>query len=185
MAANNEGTIFADISRCLACRSCELACAVEHSASKNLGGALAEPQRPQSRISVVAVEGAAIPLQCRHCEDAPCAAVCPTGAITKLGPNQPVVINQDRCIGCKFCVMVCPFGVVTMRRDGKVALKCDMCLSRLEGGKQPACVSACPTRALGCRDLSEITAGKRRATAKAVIEARHESEQVAEEALSK
>ena len=157
-----------------------MACAIEHSQSKTLDGAVAEEPRPQSRIRLVAIEDATVPLQCRHCEDAPCIAVCPTEAIEKLGPNQPVLITDERCIGCKLCMMVCPFGVVALRRDGKVALKCDLCLHRLEAGDMPACVTACPIGALTFASAEEAAAARRRPAAKAMLEAHRLAE--AEEA---
>lgn len=171
MAKTSEGLVQSDLSRCLACRGCVLACAIEHSESKTLTGALGESPRPQSRVSLVAVDGAAVPLQCRHCEDAPCVAVCPTQAIEKLGPNQPVLITDERCIGCKLCMMVCPFGVVSLRRDGKVALKCDLCLHRLEAGEMPACVTACPTGALTCPNAEDVAAERLLSTARTMVEA--------------
>ena len=167
--------LFVEASRCLGCRSCEIACAIEHSASKQLTEAIQEASRPQARVSVEAAQGASVPLQCRHCEDAPCVAVCPTKALEKLGPNLPVLLKEERCIGCKFCVTVCPFGVITMRRDGKVAGKCDQCVERQKEGRGPACVAACKTGALKFLTMDEITAKKRRAAAEALVEAGQET----------
>ena len=167
----NERLLFVDISRCMGCRSCEIACAVAHSQSKDLVEAMEEEPRPTSRVSVEAAEDSAVPLQCRHCEDAPCVTVCVTNALEKLGPNLPVLVKEELCIGCRFCVMVCPFGVITMGRDGKAALKCDLCIERLEAGDDPACVSACPTKALRFLPPNEVAAMKRRSTAAAMKDA--------------
>ena len=163
--STKQAMLYVEITRCMGCHSCEVACAVAHSASKDLVGALCEEPRPASRVKVEAAGREAVPLQCRHCEDAPCVAVCPTRAIEKLGPNQPVLVREERCIGCKFCIMVCPFGVITLRRDGKVALKCDLCMERLEAGEEPACVAACPSGALKFLSLDEVAAMKRRSAA--------------------
>lgn len=173
--------LFVDISKCLACRSCELACAIEHSVSKELTEAIQESPRPAPRVSVEAAGESAVPLQCRHCEDAPCITVCPTAALEKLGPSLPVLIKEERCIGCRFCVMVCPFGVITLRQDGKVALKCDLCLTRCETGAEPACVEACHTGALQFLSADQIAARKRRAAAKTMAEASRQSEKLAAE----
>lgn len=170
-SGTREGMLFVEVSRCMGCRSCEIACAVAHSASKDLFEALGEEPRPTSRVKVEAAEESAVPLQCRHCEDAPCVAICTTKALEKLGPNLPVLIKEERCIGCKFCIMVCPFGVIGLRADGKVALKCDLCIERLEVGEDPACVAACPTKALRFLPPNEVAAIKRRVTAAAMKDA--------------
>ena len=158
-----------DIKRCLACKSCEIACAVAHSKSAVLEEAMAESPKPQKRVTVEAAGEYAVPLQCRHCEDAPCITVCPTAAIHREDPNGPVLIDQERCIGCKFCVMVCPFGVINASSDGKVIVKCDLCIERTEAGQEPACVEACPTKALKLVDERDITAPKRRRAAEELV----------------
>ncbi|MFO8013381.1 MAG: 4Fe-4S dicluster domain-containing protein [Phycisphaerae bacterium] len=136
------------VDRCLGCRSCEMACAVEHSESKTLRGAVAESPRPQRRVTVERAGRGGLPLQCRHCEDAPCIAVCPTDAMHRAEEGGPVAIDADRCIGCRMCLLVCPFGVIALRRDGRAIVKCDQCIERTEAGRAPACVEACPTGAL-------------------------------------
>ena len=146
-----KGNIHVDWSKCLSCHSCELACALEHSESKELARAIHEDPAPVSRVHVEVVEvaeGAAVPMQCRHCEDAPCVSVCPHEAIEKLGPGEKVLIDEEKCTGCRFCVAACPFGAVAIRDDGKVAIKCDLCQQRAKEGLEPACVNACPSGAL-------------------------------------
>ncbi len=83
-----KGSIYVELSKCLSCHSCELACALEHSQSKELAQAIHEDPPPVARVRVEQVEGAAIPLQCRHCEDAPCVTICPSGAIESWGPSR-------------------------------------------------------------------------------------------------
>jgi len=170
--------IYLDIRKCLGCKSCVFACAVEHSTSKNKMEAISENPRPKARIHMVVAEGTAIPLQCRHCEDAPCVAICPTGAIEKLGPQEPVIIHQKQCIGCKFCMVACPFGVISLSAEGKAALKCDRCIERQKGGKIPACVEACPTGALKFLSMDEINAKKREMAAKKELTAVMDAEKL-------
>ncbi|HUX03110.1 MAG: 4Fe-4S dicluster domain-containing protein [Phycisphaerae bacterium] len=158
--------IVCRIERCLGCRSCELACAVEHSASKNLLGALGEETAPQRRVRVEASGGRACAIQCQHCEDAPCIAVCPSGAINQRDEGGPVLIDAERCIGCKFCVVACPFGAIEMSRDGRAVVKCDLCIERTEAGQAPACVSACPTKALVFITVEDYNKRKRQAAVK-------------------
>ncbi|MHC4574649.1 MAG: 4Fe-4S dicluster domain-containing protein, partial [Planctomycetota bacterium] len=101
-------TISVNIQKCLACRSCEMACALVHSKSKVLEEAVAESPRPQRTVTVEAAGDFAVPIQCRHCEDAPCITVCPTAAIHRHQAEDPVLIDKEKCIGCRFCLTVCP-----------------------------------------------------------------------------
>jgi carbon-monoxide dehydrogenase iron sulfur subunit len=110
-------------------------------------------------------------MQCRHCEDAPCITVCPTAAIHRHQVNDPVLIDKEKCIGCKFCLMVCPFGVIDVSRDGKAVVKCDLCIERTKVGQEPACVEACPTKALKLAEEKELAAGKRKRTAQELVTA--------------
>ena len=156
-----KGVVFVDAEKCLACRSCELACAVAHSGSGSLSEAIRETPLPRPRVGVEGIGDISIPLQCRHCEDAPCARVCPTGAIEKSGGGAPVAVREELCIGCKFCVLVCPFGVIGIGHRGRAAVKCDLCAERLKEGKEPACVGACPTKALRFVPPEELARDRR------------------------
>ncbi len=157
-----KGLITVDVNKCLGCRSCELGCAVEHSHSKNLFSAISEKPLPQSRVAVEHCHNTSIPLQCRHCEDPPCANVCPTQAISKQDSGEAVLIEDALCIGCKVCILVCPFGSISLSRDDKAVLKCDLCLERTSNGQVPACVSSCPTSALQFIPVEQFTKEKRR-----------------------
>jgi carbon-monoxide dehydrogenase iron sulfur subunit len=159
--------IVADPQKCLACRACELACAVAHAASEDLVKALAEGARP--RIYVEAAGDLAVPLQCRHCEDSPCVRVCPTAALSRPASDGPVLVEQSRCIGCEFCVQVCPFGVIRLAADRSAVIKCDLCAARLEQGLPPACVAACPVGALVFEELKQDAARRRAQTALRVL----------------
>lgn len=149
-------SIMINIEKCLACKSCEIACAVAHSKSKVLEGAVKESPKPQKRVTVEPVGKYGVPIQCRHCEEAPCISVCPTGAIHRPQADSPVLIEQDKCIGCQFCLMICPFGVIDVSRDGKVMIKCDLCFERTNLGQEPACVA----RRQLCRQGSKISSRK-------------------------
>jgi carbon-monoxide dehydrogenase iron sulfur subunit len=168
MDVKNKG-IIVEIEKCLGCKSCEIACAVAHSKSKVLEEAMQEQPRPQHRVTVQAVGEFAVPLQCRHCEDAPCISVCPTAAIHREEVDGPVLIEQDKCIGCKYCLAVCPFGVIEASNDGKVMVKCDLCYERAKAGQIPACVEACPTKALKLGSEKELAAGKRQRAAQDLV----------------
>lgn len=167
--------------RCLGCRSCMLACAVAHSGADSLADAIRLPVAPQARVHVEAVGRFGLPIQCQHCEDAPCVTVCPTGAIRRRGESGPVLLDADRCIGCRFCVLACPFGVIELARDGKAVVKCDLCIERTEAGQEPACVSACPTGALRFEDVTEYVRRRRRMAAARLVAEGDEPRQTAPE----
>jgi formate dehydrogenase iron-sulfur subunit len=92
---------------------------------------------------------------CKHCTRAACLDVCPTGALfrTEFGT---VVVQEDVCNGCGYCIPACPFGVVDRRPADGRAFKCTMCYDRLKGGLQPACATACPTRSIQFGPLEEM-----------------------------
>ncbi len=143
--------IAVDAGRCLACRSCQVACAIGRDAvNKGTVSVFAEAPVPIPRVRmggglpVVALEGmvgGGLPVQCRQCQQAPCVDACPTGALSARGGL--VLLDAGRCIGCFMCVSACPLGAI---RPGHAALvyKCDGCT----GMEQPFCVEACPTGAL-------------------------------------
>ena len=154
--------IVVDEQRCLACKSCVLECAMAHTEARSLVEAIQSDNRPQPRIHVEAMEQFGMPMQCRHCEDAPCMEVCPKDAISRLSETGPVILDQDQCIGCRLCLRACPFGVIDMSRDQKAVVKCDLCIDRTSAGEDPACVSACPTGALKFVELDDALRDQRK-----------------------
>jgi formate dehydrogenase iron-sulfur subunit len=92
---------------------------------------------------------------CKHCTHAGCLDVCPTGALfrTEFGT---VVVQQDICNGCGYCVSGCPYGVIQRREGDGRAWKCTLCYDRLKDGQEPACAHACPTKSIQFGDLDEL-----------------------------
>ena len=158
--------IFVRLDRCMGCHSCELACAVEHSESRSLYGAIAEHPLPKKRVYVewVAPDNA-LPILCRHCEDAPCMHACIIGAISRT-PEGVVVTHTDKCIGCWTCVMVCPYGVIGRHLEEGRAYRCDRCPDI----DLPACVNACPTRALVYRRVATHAKNARQVAAREMLQ---------------
>ena len=136
--------IYCDISKCTACKTCELACAVEHSKSKVLESATREKEAPKRRLDVARVDNRAVSIHCQHCADAPCVAACMSGALQKDKKTGATLQDREKCVGCWMCVMTCPFGAIVRDIENHVAVKCDLCPDR----ETFACVEACPTGSL-------------------------------------
>lgn len=145
--------IYVQPERCLGCKSCELACAVQHSQEKTLLGAITQFPPPQKRLFVETAAGVRMPILCRHCDEAPCVNSCITGCLYK-DDNGYVRRKKGRCIGCWSCIMSCPFGVISRDDHLHIAVKCDRC-HKLE---IPACVNACPTKALRLVEIDQLAA---------------------------
>jgi len=159
--------VHANPDKCIGCKKCEMACVSAHinlpyKEAKKRG----LPVMP--RIKVVKVDNVKYPIQCRHCEDAPCANACPFGLIQRT--DGVVMVNEEMCVGCKMCVMACPFGAIEVGVEGELgfasrknqasAKKCDMCQAwRADNGKEVcACVEACPKQALEIVGMSTYVA---------------------------
>jgi len=137
-----------DSEKCTGCRKCELVCSVYHTGNS-------DPQR--SRIKIIKWDhvGFYLPVSCQNCDHASCAEVCPSGACRKDEKLEVAVINSKRCIGCKSCVLACPFGVPTFDKVEGISVKCDYC------GGNPQCVPACKAGALSFIDPDEIGMARR------------------------
>lgn len=143
--------ILTDVTKCIGCLQCVSACKETHDLPLDVpriwqknDGLSADNwtsilQKPDNHY---------VRKQCRHCIEPACVSVCPVGAMhkTKLGP---VVYDSGKCLGCRYCMMACPFGIPRYDWDKTVphVEKCILCYDRLEAGKQPACTEACPTGA--------------------------------------
>ncbi|EHZ9620073.1 4Fe-4S dicluster domain-containing protein [Salmonella enterica] len=143
--------IMADASACIGCRTCEVACVVSHQEQQNSAAVTTADFVP--RIRVIKEDSFTTATVCHQCEDAPCANVCPVQALRR--DRGHIFVTPSRCIGCKSCMLACPFGAMTVvtSTSGAQAIKCDLCWHREAG---PACVEACPTSALQCVDAAHV-----------------------------
>jgi formate dehydrogenase iron-sulfur subunit len=172
---------FTDTSVCIGCKACEVACKEWNAVPEdgleftgmsmdNTGGLGADTWRHVAFIEQRVPDDSAGPGQlrwlmssdvCKHCTHAACLDVCPTGALfrTEFGT---VVVQDDICNGCGYCVPACPFGVIDRRvgddntKNVGIAQKCTLCYDRLEVGKMPACAQACPTESIQFGDLDQM-----------------------------
>jgi len=120
-----------DADQCDGCRLCEMMCSLVKT-----GGTIS-PVKARVRVVKIETLGIDVPMICYHCEDPPCKAVCPTAAIYRSGETDAVLVEESRCIGCRECMVACPFGAILFDESKGVVAKCDLC----DGN--PACVKIC------------------------------------------
>jgi len=151
--------IFVEPQSCLTCHSCTLACSLSHASSQDLLSVLLAGEVSPARIFIVAQGNLSGIVTCRHCLSPPCLKACPTQAIQRNPRTGAVIINEELCIGCRDCLVACPFGAIILEA-GK-AIKCDLCQG------DPACVKVCPTKAIQFLDTEEeVRARRQRAISK-------------------
>ena len=139
-----------DASRCIDCRACMVACSVENNVPMNDSYIWVSGEGVMGEYP--SLKRATMPYHCMHCLEPDCVSACPVGAWSKRDDG-PVVYDDAKCIGCRYCMNACPFGVPHFDwdkgvLDGALIHKCTMCTQRLDAGQEPACVQTCPTDAL-------------------------------------
>ncbi len=129
----------------MGCHLCEVYCQVEHSQSKDIIKTFNQ-QSPQllPRVSVEERKSVSLSVMCCHCAEPSCVYACLVGALYKDPDTGTVTVDEDKCVGCWTCVLVCPFGVIKQDRYRSKIIKCDLC----QGAELPACVANCPNEAL-------------------------------------
>jgi Fe-S-cluster-containing dehydrogenase component len=139
-----------DTRRCVGCQTCVLACKSENGVPLN-GYRDWIVTETTGKYPSLAMEIRSE--RCQHCTNAPCVAACPTGA-SHICTGGAVLVDHDKCTGCKACIASCPYDARYVHPDGYVD-KCTFCLHRVEKGLLPACVTNCPTKALAFGDLND------------------------------
>lgn len=153
MPSMTHNAIVIDLNRCIGCYSCEVACKQENDVP--LGEYWSKVHSMGPFGTHPHLEQYWLPTMCQQCEDAPCVNVCPTGASYRDPDTNVVLINKAVCIGCKYCMMACPYGVRAWNKQEKVVEKCTLCGQLTAKGEQPACVKACSGEARFYGDLDD------------------------------
>jgi formate dehydrogenase iron-sulfur subunit len=165
---------YTDTTVCIGCKACEVACKewnqlpAENGGVRELSGdSYDNTQRLDGihwrhvkfieQFSSDRVAGRWLMMSdvCKHCAQAGCLEVCPTGAIIRT-EFDTVVIQSDVCNGCRDCIAACPFGVIDINPVSNTAQKCTLCYDRLQAGMEPACSKACPTRSIQFGPIREL-----------------------------
>jgi len=172
-----QHSVLVDITRCIGCQGCQVACKSWNerpSERTTLGPTMGNPgDMDSSSYTVIRFREEDKPWglswhftkqQCMHCNEPACVSACPVGALTK-DQSGPVTYNKRLCIGCRYCMLACPFSVPKFEWDKAFPYiqKCTFCAERLKAGEQPACTKACPSGALVFGKRDDIVAlAKRR-----------------------
>ncbi len=156
MPTKNHYAFVIDVSRCIDCRACLVACSVENNVPMDHTRIWVHDQQVQGEWPILS--RVFVPYNCMHCDHPPCTEVCVSGATYKDSTSGLVLVDQEACIGCGYCVEACPYGVRYIDQKRGVVDKCNACVQRLEVGLQPACVATCVGKARMFGDLNDPNA---------------------------
>lgn len=153
---------YFDGTRCTGCKTCEFACKDYYDLNSEVqyrkvyecsGGETVKDDDGYLSTTCFAYY---VSMACNHCDDPACVEVCPTGAMHKDAEMGLVSVDAEKCVGCGYCHMACPYNAPKVDREKGHSVKCDGCLERVQQGEQPLCVRACPARALEFGPVEDI-----------------------------
>ena len=146
---------YVNVRRCIGCKTCQVACKDRH----NLQTAGTRTRRVETFECGAYPDVAMfhVSVSCNHCERPACVAGCPTGALFKSDDGTVQHID-DRCVVCRNCMIVCPYGAPQLDEAENMIVKCDACKALREDGRNPVCVDACPMRAIEFGEVDELRA---------------------------
>ncbi len=157
---------YFDASACTGCKACQIACKDKNDLPVGViwrrvynyaGGGWVADARHKDLMVPNNVFAYSISAACMHCQDPVCVSICPTTAMSK-DENGVVTVDADKCIGCRYCEWACPYSAPQFNEAAGIMTKCNMCQDLVAEGGNPACVDACPMRALEFGELSELQA---------------------------
>lgn len=153
-------TLWVDLEYCIGCHACTMACKSENNTPVGVDyNRVIEVEEGEFKDSKKSpdVRVYFVPMPCMHCGQPACMAACPVGAITKRKEDGIVLINKDKCIGCRYCAWACPYGAPQFNAEAKVMEKCTLCVHRVEKGLKPACVDTCVAKTRFFGELNALT----------------------------
>lgn len=152
---------YIDQSSCSGCKACQTACKDKNDleygqlfrqVTETCGGTFT----PKGSAYTQDVFAYYTSISCNHCDNPLCVKNCPKGAMHKRPEDGVVVVDQEKCTGCRICVKVCPYGAPQYSTVKQKVTKCDFCLDMLAKGEEPACVAACPLHAIKFGEIQEL-----------------------------
>lgn len=153
---------YIDQSRCIGCKACVIACKDKNDNDVGINFRRVYPFESgavtvnKDGTFINNVQSYYLSIACNHCEDPGCVKGCPTGAMYKRGEDGVVLVDHDKCVGCRYCEWNCPYGAPQYSDVIGKMTKCDTCLDLREQGEQPACVTACIMRAIDFGPIDEL-----------------------------
>ncbi|MBP1764694.1 MAG: polysulfide reductase chain [Firmicutes bacterium] len=152
MAEKRYGMVY-DSNKCIGCQSCSIACRAENKVPDGVSRLQVWMEGPRGEFPKLTMDFHR--QSCVMCEQAPCVPVCPTGA-SYVNKDGVTMVDTKKCVGCKYCIVACPYQARFVNPQTGAADKCTFCYeTRVSQGMLPACVSSCPTNALTFGDLND------------------------------
>ncbi|MFQ5891203.1 MAG: 4Fe-4S dicluster domain-containing protein [Candidatus Methanofastidiosia archaeon] len=149
----NQLGFYIELGKCTGCEACTVACKSENNTPLKVNWRWVLEQNKGKYPNPKRVF---VTMACFHCENPACLKSCPEDAITKRENDGIVLIDQEKCVGCKRCIWACPYGAPQFQVETEKVEKCTFCVQRIEEGLNPACVDTCVGRALHFGDIKEI-----------------------------
>ena len=148
-----QKTLVIDLDRCFGCKGCEVACKQENNVA--LGSAWNKVKTVGPTGKYPDLQMYFLPAMCQSCTAPECVKVCPTGASHRRSEDGIILVDKEKCIGCRYCIMACPYEARSFNKEMKVVEKCTLCTHLQAVGEKPACVKNCPAKARLFGDIND------------------------------
>ena len=165
MPAMARNCLVINLDRCIGCYACEVACKMENDIALGERWNKVVQVEPFGEFPHVSTYW--LPVMCQQCEESPCTHVCPTGASYRDAATGMVLVDKEKCIGCKYCMMACPYGVRSWNAAESVVEKCTLCAHLSKNGELPMCVRTCSAGARFYGDIDDPSSDASKALAAA------------------